>query len=250
MSTIIDLTHSLEPTMTVCPGHPPFTCCPLPALLDIGISLHTLSLGSHTGTHIDAPNHFLSHQNALSVDQIPLPTLIGPALVIDVRYKKPRERITWEGDLKRYESKMKEGVVVLLCTGWSKYWRQEIYIDHPWLEEEAAKNIISRGVRVIGVDTLSPDEMPASRLRGASGGCHGQVDGVEEGEQCFDVHHVVLDQGGVIVENLNGLEALLTIEDPVVSLLPLRISGCDGSPVRAVGWSARDLADTTARIVS
>ena len=75
---------------------------------------------------------------------------------------------------------------------------------------------------MVGVDTLSPDETPR--------------DG-EEGEGGFGVHDALLKEGAVIVENLQGLEELP--EGPLIaSLLPLKIDGCDGSPIRAVAWSA------------
>ncbi len=77
------------------------------------------------------------------------------------------------------------------------------------------------GVKVIGVDTMSPDEV------------------TDEGDSGC-VHRIVLGSGGIIVENLNGLENILEKlnGEITVSMLPLRLEKCDGSPIRAVAWSA------------
>jgi len=175
-----------------------------------------ISLGSHTGTHIDAPNHFIA--DGLSIDKYDLNKLMGRALVIDVRGKKARETITWE-DMEKWEGEMHEGVIVLMCTGWSQYWGKDQYEEHPFIDLNAAKKLIERGVRVIGCDTLSPDEMcsPTS-----------------------EVHKVILRAGGAIAENLRGVEEVLGLKEPVVSLLPLKLDSCDGSPIRAIAWSAEE----------
>ncbi|KAF8870881.1 hypothetical protein BD779DRAFT_1578461 [Infundibulicybe gibba] len=120
-------------------------------------------MGSHTGTHIDAPSHFIP--GGKTIDQIPLSLLIGPALVINLTHKKRRN-------------------------------------------DYAALEVLARGVRVLGTDTLSPDETPY-------GGCGG--------ESGFG--------GGIIAENLTNLEGLA--DGMRVYLLPLNLEGCDGSPVRA-----------------
>jgi kynurenine formamidase len=111
---------------------------------------------------------------------------------------------------------MHNGVIVLLHTGWSKHWGTSKYHDHPFISREAAEKIIATGVRVLGVDTLSPDETFVERT---------------DGEPSFAVHKVILGSGGVIAENLTNLDMILG-KDAIVSLIPLNIRGCDGSPVR------------------
>lgn len=214
---MIDLTHPLDATAPVCAGHPSFACHPLLLLERDGINVCSLTLGSHTGTHIDAPYHFV--ENGLRVDQLDLSSLVGPAVIIDVRGKEPRSKLAWP-DVEPYAQRLGPGVIVLLHTGWSKYWGQPQYRDHPSLDVDCARKIMASGVRVVGVDALSPDELPL------------------EGEKdCFDVHYVILGAGGVIAENLNNLDNI-NFDDVMVSLLPLRLTGCDGSPIRAVAWPA------------
>jgi kynurenine formamidase len=169
------------------------------------------------GTHIDAPSHFIAEGE--TIDAFDLNRLLGRAVVVDVRGKRPRESITW-ADMQKYEEKLCEGVIVLICTGWSQFWGQANYGDHPFLDVDAARKLMERGVRVIGLDSLSPDEMKVGE------------------EECEDsgVHGVVLGAGGAIAENLRGVEEVIGMERPVVSLLPIKIGGCDGSPIRAIAF--------------
>lgn len=218
---IVDLTHPLNQAIVVCHGHP---CFAKQSVATIGqenspYNVHSISMGSHSGTHIDAPYHFF--EDGKSVGELDLNALVAPAVVVDLRGKKPGEIVTWE-DLKPYEDRLSAGIIVLLCTGWSKYWGTPEYINHPHLALEAAQRLMERGIRIIGMDTISPDVHPK-----------------EEGEEaCFDVHRVILGAGGVIAENLANVEYVLGLgTEVVVSLLPLRIDGCDGSPIRAVAWS-------------
>ncbi|GBE80861.1 hypothetical protein SCP_0305810 [Sparassis crispa] len=220
---IIDLTHPLVPAgVPACPGHPIYNA-ELISSLSAGAfaNVHALSLGSHTGTHLDAPYHFF--MDGAPIHALDLELLAAaPALVVDLRAKPAHAPITW-ADLTPHAHAMRSGVALLLCTGWSRFYGQENYSDHPWLEPDAARRVLEMGVRVIGMDALSPDEWAA---------------GVDTGM----VHRIVLGSGGVIVENLCGLGRLVESgwERPLVSLLPLNLQGCDGSPIRAVAWEGKE----------
>ena len=165
--------------------------------------------------------------NGIKVDEIDLSLLTAvPAVVADLRSKGKRERITWD-DLNRYETQMRGAVALLLCTGWSRNWGKPNYDQHPFLDAETAERILSTGIRVIGVETMSPDEV------------------TEEEGDVGHVHRQVLGNGGLIVENLNRLEDILESglanEDLRISALPLRLEACDGSPIRAVAWSKKEI---------
>ncbi|KAJ3483362.1 hypothetical protein NLI96_g6360 [Meripilus lineatus] len=219
---VFDLSHPLVSGATVaCSGHPSFHAHLTCSLANGDLSnVHTLTLGTHTGTHIDAPFHFF--QSGQTIDKLDLSLLTASrAVIIDVRSKGAQERITWD-DVKEYEERMTESVMVLFCTGWCRNWSSPNYDHHPFLDPEVATKVVERGVKVIGVETMSPD--PVGGETGAS----------------VEVHRIVLGQGGIIVENLCGLEAVLESgipeEEVRVSALPLNLVQCDGSPVRAVAW--------------
>ncbi|KAJ7807822.1 putative cyclase [Mycena olivaceomarginata] len=215
---VVDLSHSLKPGMQIYPGDPVFSCSCVTTVEKDGYAVRSLSMGSHTGTHVDAPSHFFA--DGKSIEQIPLSTFIGPALQIGLTHKSPREAITWD-DLAPYKSQMAAGVIILLRTGWSQYWGTEKYLEHPFLDRAAAEQIMATGVQVVGIDTLSPDET--------------RLDGVGD----FGAHQVILGAGGIIAENLTNLHAL-DGSNYVVHLIPLNIDGSDGSPVRAFASRTSD----------
>lgn len=217
MKDIVDLSHPLEPGMQTYPGDPHFHCSPAAEVSRDGYNVQRLQMGSHTGTHVDAPYHFFV--DGKKVDELPLDLFVGRAAVLDMSYKGAKGRIGWE-DLAIFEDLMKPSNILLIRTDWSKHWGKKTYYDHPYLTHAAAVEILKRGVKLIGVDTLSPD---ATSLDGGPGD--------------FGVHEEVLGSGGVIAENLNNLAAIQDGEW-MVSLVPLRLAGCDGSPVRAFAWRA------------
>lgn len=153
--TIIDLTHILDTTVLTCTGHPVFCCERITNIETYGSNVSTLTMGSHTGTHIDAPYHFFP--DGKTVEQLPVSTFVGPALVVDLSGKAARQRILWE-DIAPYSAKMRTGVIVLFRMGWSAHWGTAEYFEHPFLDADAVSRVIATGVRAIGVDTLSPDE--------------------------------------------------------------------------------------------
>jgi kynurenine formamidase len=223
---IIDLTHPLTPNIQVYPGDPPFNSTPCCTIPSDGLSVHRLSLGTHTGTHIDAPSHFIP--SGKPIGQIPLTELVSRhAVIVDLSKNglSPSQKITWEEHLKPYGEKMSGDKVLVIYTGWSdRFWGSEEYFDHPYLTKEAAeKVVVEKGVRVLAVDTASPDAT------------NGNADG-------FGVHETVLGMGGVIVENLANVNKILDGEggdssEWVVSFVPLYLGGEeDGSPIRAFAW--------------
>ncbi|KAA1470512.1 putative cyclase [Dentipellis sp. KUC8613] len=228
----IDLTQPLDGHTPPYPGDPRFHCTPI---IDepSGFAISQLSLSSHSGTHIDAPSHLFP--STTPIDAFPLSTFIVPARVVDLRHKTARARITW-ADLAPSAAHIdalegEGGGAVLLCTGWSRFWTggAQAYADHPFLDADAAERLLARGVRIVGVDTFSPDAT------------------VAEGTAAdYAVHRAVLGRGALIVENLTNLDALLRAQEAMahgerlmLSVVPLKIAGCDGSPVRAFGWVER-----------
>ena len=249
--TLIDLTQPLDSKLPVYPGDPPFSCRQSHTVSRDGYSVHALSYSSHVGTHIDAPSHFFA--DGATIDQLPLSTFILPGLVLDVSHKQARECIAWE-TVEPMAGRIRPGMAVLFRTGWSRYWDHattptnsdkgpmQHYFDHPWLAKDVAEHLLALGVRVVGIDTMSPDQSPLPISSSSTVDSSGET--ATEGEEPisnYGFHLSFLGAGGLIVENLTNLDTLLAKQDTaepdievVVSLLPLRISGCDGAPVRAV----------------
>lgn len=269
LRTLIDLTHVLDSNVPVYPGDPLFSCQQSSTVPRDGFSVHAISCSSHIGTHIDAPSHFFI--DGASVDQLPLSAFILPAFVLDVSHKKARECIAWDS-VEPAAHRIRPGTAVLFYTGWSRYWNQRSnctptmattapsnsnsasptphYFDHPWVTVDVAERLLALGVRLLGADAMSLDQSPlpaiASNVLGGNDSSDNGGQTETEGEvPGFDVgvHRAVLGVGGLIVENLTNLDSLLAAQvaaEPdggaIISVLPLKIDRCDGSPVRAVAW--------------
>jgi kynurenine formamidase len=213
---IVDLSHPLADDTPVYPGDPVARFESATTIAEHGYNVLHVRMGSQTGTHVDAPFHFL--EDGARIDQLPLELFLGPAVVADVRGMAPHAAITW-ADLAPVADRLAPGRMLLLHTGWDAHWGQDAYFDHPFLDGDAAERVVAAGVRTIGLDALSLDE---TVLGGEPTGG-------------FAAHFAVLGAGGVIIENLTNLDAVRS-PDPVVSVLPLRIAGADGAPVRAVAF--------------
>lgn len=206
---VVDLSVPLDAGTPVYPGDPPVRTEPAATIDRDGYNLLAVHLGSQSGTHCDAPYHFRS--DGARVDELDLRLLAGPGVLVDVRGRPDRHPLT-VADLGPLAG-VGPGTIVVLHTGWSAHHGTPRYADHPYLCAEACRALLDRGVRTIGLDTPNVDETP--------------------GNGRFACHRLVAAAGGVVVENLTNLAAV-DFPDPFLSVLPLRLTGADGAPVRAV----------------
>ncbi|PPF83091.1 cyclase family protein [Pseudoclavibacter sp. RFBJ3] len=212
---IVDLTHPLSSGMQIYPGDPEVRVEPATSLADDGVVVHALQLGTHTGTHLDAPSHSIA--DGATVDRLDLGRLAGPLHLVDVtELAQPGDRIELAQVAAQLEQ-LAAGTIVVFRTDWSKRFGQPDYLEHPFLDAAIAERLLAVGVTVVGVDTLSPDRTDATAASAD-----------------LPFHEVFLGAGGVIIENLTNLSAIDTARDPWISALPLPFTGLDGSPVRAV----------------
>ncbi len=214
---IIDLSHPITPGMQVFPGDP---AVELTAVCDVardGFRVSSIHLGTHTGTHVDAPSHRVPE--GASIDRVSLSRFHGPARIIRVRHPIAAAPIGLP-DVEDQLSRVREGEIVLFDTGWSRYFGSPRYFEHPYLAAPIAEFLLVRGVRSVGMDMASPDDTTNEAMPAR-----------------LPFHERFLGAGGVIFENLTNLES---IAGPVTgfSAFPLRIDGGDGSPVRAVAFTS------------
>jgi len=226
---LVDLTHPLNGFIPIYPEDPSYSLIPHTVVKHNGYSVHRLSCGTHTGTHIDAPSHFF--ENGASLDQIALSTLIGPFIIVDLmgNGNQPllhdRQVITWDEHIspaleRISQQRQKDATIFIIRTGWAEaFFNSSRYYHHPYLSRDAAEHLVDRGIRVLGVDMLSPDETPY---------------GDQGREAGFAVHKLFLGAGHVIAENLANLGSLK--EQNMIALVPLKLEGSDGSPCRAFAW--------------
>jgi kynurenine formamidase len=210
---IIDLTHPLRTGMPVYPGDPPVHIAEAVSIAEVGVNVLRLELGTHSGTHVDAPRH--SFDGGAAIDAVDLTRLIGTARIIAVPDLPARTRI----GVDRIEEQLR-GVrpaeIVLFRTGWSRRFERADYRDHPFLDADVAHRLLEAGVTTMGIDALSPDETPS-----------------DDSAPPLAFHEVFLGAGGLIIENLTRLDEVAGAAPRFVGL-PLRIADGDGSPIRAI----------------
>ena len=206
---IVDLSHALMEQTPVYPGDPVPHFSVATTIEKEGYNLFNVFLGSQTGSHVDAPYHF-SNQGA-TVDKMDLIYFMGNGLIMDVTHKKEKEEITLE-EIKRYEETIEAVDIVLFKTNWYKKAGADEFYDHPFLSKAGGEYLLSKGIKTVGIDAINLDH---------TGGTQ------------FPIHDMYSAAGGIIVENLANLDAV-DFDSPFIIFLPLKLIGCDGSPVRAV----------------
>ena len=223
---VIDLTHTIHDEIQIFPGDP------MPSIRR-GLThekdfchVDLLKLGSHTGTHIDAPFHFF--KDGQKIDEIPVGRFIGNGILADVSDKSERDLIDG-ADLKLYASEIKKGDFVILRTGWDRYFGTPKYYRHPYLSADGARILVKMGVSLVGIDALSIDPT----YYGNSDSDPSAKDLPDEEKYGYPVHDILLSHNILIVENLCNLNKVKQVKG-VYSFLPLKLKDSDGSPIRAV----------------
>jgi kynurenine formamidase len=150
------------------------------------------------------------------IDEMDLRLFAGPGVIIDVRSKPARAAISAQ-DVAPYLDAVGPGTIVLFHTGWAVHYGTAEYFNHPFVGADACQALLDRGVRTFCLDTLNIDETPDDTHPGIG----------------FPVHHLIAAVGGVVVENLSAIEQI-DFGEPFISVLPIRLTGADGAPTRAV----------------
>jgi kynurenine formamidase len=206
---IVDLSHALTANTPVYPGDPVPGFSIATTIENEGYNLFNVFLGSQTGSHVDAPYHF-SNQGA-TIDKMDLRYFMGNGLIIDVSYKKRKEEISLE-EIKNHEKQIELADIVLFKTNWYKKAGTAEFYEHPYLSGVGGEYLLSKGVQTVGIDAINLD---------ATGGTQ------------FPIHDMYSAANGIIAENLAYLDKV-DFERPFIIFLPLKLVGCDGSPIRAV----------------
>jgi arylformamidase len=205
----IDASATLDPARTpVYEGDAPMT---FEFIMDMrrgdALTLSKLALGAHSGTHVDAPMHFI--RDGIPVDQVALGQLIGPARVIDI---PDSVQIIDAAQLDRHDWKSAERVIFRTRSsvrGWmsSAAFRR----DFAYIAPDAARRLADAGVKLVGIDYLSSEQFGAPAPL---------------------THRALLGAGIPIVEGLDLTNVSAGDYDLIV--LPIKIAGHEGAPARAV----------------
>jgi len=211
---IIDLTLTVSDKIPTFPGSPQPSFIPWENVKEDGYNLELLFLSTHTGTHMDAPYHFL--EKGAKIHEISLKKLVSEAVLIPSK-KKGGEPIT-KIDIQKFEKK--HGKItsfssVIFYTEWQKNLQKKYYFTkNPGLSVSAAKYLASKKINLVGIDSPSIDLGKDSK---------------------FSVHQIFAKKGMLIVENLSNLEKIKSPKFHLV-VLPLKLKNATGSPVRAIAF--------------
>lgn len=205
----IDVTATLDPATTpIYEGDAPMA---FEFLKDMrkgdALTLSKFSLGAHSGTHVDAPMHFV--RDGASIDRVPLEALIGPARVIEI---PDSVQSIDAAELNRHMWRNAERVIFRTRSsvrGWMR--SPTFHRDFAYIAPDAAQLLADAGVKLVGVDYISAEQFGAPAPM---------------------THRILLGKGIPIVEGL-ALETVLAGDYDLV-VLPMKVAGHEGAPARAV----------------
>ncbi|WP_126449323.1 cyclase family protein [Sulfodiicoccus acidiphilus] len=210
LKAIHDLSAELKSYMPSWPTNPFLVVEPVALVPRDGYSMERLAGLSHTGTHVDSPAHFF--EGGQSVDELDLTRLMGEGYCL----RPPlRGREIGREELSGIWRPEYDGKIVLLYTGWSskRSFTREFMYNFPGLTKDAAEFLVERGVRAVGIDTLSVDPYANEK---------------------FEAHKVLLSHGVPIIEDLSNLSELQEGKSYLVAALPIKLKGGSGAMARVV----------------
>lgn len=196
--------------MPVFPGTPEVSVKQFSTIEKEGYAEKDLVLGTHIGTHMDAPAHMI--KGGKTLDQYQVADFIGQAFIIPFAYDDLEDNSQLEY-LSQFETEIRESDFIILKTNWSVKWGMKDYFEkYPALDKSAAEYLSGFRLKGIGLDAISIDQYDNEK---------------------FDAHHILLGNEILIVENLCNLEKIRSSSFKLY-VFPLRITASDGSPIRAI----------------
>lgn len=194
-----------------------------------GWAAETVTLSTHSGTHVDAPYHYgptSGGKPAKTIDQVPLQWCIGNGVVLNMTHKKGGESITDEDivmELERIQYDLKPYDIVLIRTDTSKKFKQAGYDKmHAGLSRKGTEFLVEKGVRLIGIDAWGLDRPFDIMTKEAKEGNR---------EQLWESHFYGKEREYLQIERLANLEAIPVPFGFTVMAFPVKIEGA------SAGWS-------------
>lgn len=207
-------------TLTVSEKIPTFPGSPVPHFIEWDsldtddYNLEMIFLSSHTGTHVDAPYHFV--KSGKKIHELDPSRFLQNAILIRIKCK-PNYSIT-KSDITSFEKKhgkIPDGATIVFATSWNdNLARKGFFGTNPGLSESAARYLVSKKANLVGIDSPSIDSGNNSK---------------------YSVHHILLEGNVLILENLCNLSEIKNINFNLVAI-PLKLHGATGSPVRAIAF--------------
>ena len=209
---LIDLSLVISKSIPTFPGSPEPQFIAWSDINNDGYNLELLFLSSHTGTHLDAPYHFV--KDGQKINEIPLDRLIGNGILI--KLKKTMNSPITKSDITLFEKnngKIPNKSSVFFYTEWQKNLKNKNYFtENPGLDSYSAKYLSSKQINLVGIDSPSIDLGK---------------------DESYTVHKILSKNNILIVENLTNMNKIKSKKFHF-TILPLNLKDATGSPVRAV----------------
>ncbi|MDR1546372.1 MAG: cyclase family protein [Deltaproteobacteria bacterium] len=202
------------------PAYPKMGCPSINRLCSLpmeGFNAESLSMSTHTATHVDAPRHFFDE--GPSVSCLPLEAFMGPGLFVDLRGRVQPDEAIDAAKLEPLVCGLEPGDFALLNTGWGP--KRGFNVDYlkrwPYLDEGGARLLLELKVKAVGIDSLS-------------------LGGFGSREKARPCHEILLGAGILIIEEVFFPDEVMDGRKRLVSAFPLKIDGASASPVRLVAY--------------
>lgn len=210
---VYDLTLPVSEKIPTFPGSPAPHFIEWDSMKRDDYNLEMIFLSSHTGTHIDAPHHFV--KSGKKIHELDPSRFLQNAILVRIK-SGPNQFITKSNitSFEKKHGKIPNGATVIFATGWNDNLSRKDFFSNPGLSESAAKYLVSKRTNLVGIDSPSID--PGNNAK-------------------YAAHHVLLKANVLILENLCNLSKIKSTNFNLVAL-PLRLQGATGSPVRAIAF--------------
>ena len=207
---IIDLSQSINSNIKLFPGSPNVSFLKWSKYTIEGYDSEAIFLSTHTGTHMDAPSHFI--QEAESIDNLDVNRFVMEDVHLLKILKSANQLISVE-DIIASGIEIKKNDSIVFATGWEYNYNSDSYIyANPGLSLEAANYLSNKKINAVAIDSPS-------------------IDSAIESE--FPVHKILLKNGIIIIENICNLDQIDKKKFKLIAI-PLKLLGASGSPVRAL----------------
>lgn len=225
---IVDLTHPVEHGMPVWATLKSFEVEQVDWAARDAFTMEEVTMNSHTGTHIDAPLHFIEEGKTL--DEFPIDKFMGEGVAIDITPKEPGDAITPE-DIEIYEDEIQDDDVLMLHSNWDQYHGKttEYLFEFPYLRDDTAELIADLGVKAVGTEGASV------------GGWVGEVPnhGPNTDVGADESHLPLLENDIIPIEEVRNLSEVLDGDDSQRAFFfypPINFQETSGASVRAFAF--------------
>jgi kynurenine formamidase len=211
-----DFTMVIGPDMNaIWPGHPSPKLETFTTFENQGYEARIITMDSHAGTHIDAPKHIVCGKRG--IDEIPIDHLVAEGVILDLPVG-PYEEISAK-DLQEANPGIQDGDIVLIHCGWGhkwvEPWDEELFKSRPGISTEAARWLVSKKVKAVGIDNMT---ISAGRA-------------VELDPGSPSVHRILCGNDVIIAECLVNLKSLAG-QRAIIAIGVIPVKGSDGFPAR------------------